>query len=161
MEDVRGVEAWKEETSASDRVRSVSGSLSQPRSVSWIADQAAVPKTTARRHLDRLAETGILGRREYCGTTTYAPNQLHDKTRTIRELRKESDNEGLVQLKEELQKQIDSWRDEHSVNSPGELRKLDTGVESQDIRRTANSWELIRYRLEIVEIAIEGEEDRQ
>jgi hypothetical protein len=49
-EDAPGVKAWKEHTSAFDRVRSVIETASQPRSASAIAEEALVAENTARTH---------------------------------------------------------------------------------------------------------------
>jgi len=55
-----GVEEWKKQTSAFDRVQSISNTLSQPRSASYIADEAHVAENTARTHLERLVSLNVL-----------------------------------------------------------------------------------------------------
>jgi len=40
MTESAGVEAWKEQTTAFDRIQSVASAVSKPRSVSYIADEA-------------------------------------------------------------------------------------------------------------------------
>lgn len=57
-----GVEAWKERTTAFDRVRSVAESASGPQTVPEIAADAAVAENTARNHLDRLVAMNVLVR---------------------------------------------------------------------------------------------------
>ncbi|WP_224333828.1 DUF7342 family protein [Haloprofundus halobius] len=155
-----GVDAWKEHTSAFDRVRSVAQTVSEPRSVSWIAEKAAVSENTARGHLRRLVEMNVLLTFDRDGRTTYAPDPLHTRHQTLRELLDEYDHEGLIALKESLQTQIETWRGEYGVAAPEELRTLaadtETAEETATVRRTANDWALTEYRLSIVEEAIDN-----
>ncbi|WP_049924375.1 DUF7342 family protein [Halopiger djelfimassiliensis] len=155
-----GVEAWKEQTSAFDRVRSVAQTITQPRSAPWIADRAAVAENTARRHLDRLVDMNLLVSFDREKPITYAPDPLHTRLQTIRNLLEEYDHEGLITLKAELQGQIESWSDEYGVDSPAELRELaaetTTADETAAVRHTASDWEVAEYRLGIVEDAIDN-----
>jgi len=155
-----GVDAWKEQTTAFDRVRSVAQTVTEPRTASWIADEAAVSENTARDHLQRLVEMNVLRAFEDGTTTTYAPDPLHTRMQTLRELIDEYDHDGLLELKADLQAEIESWQDEYNVASPAELRALaaeaETAEETATIRQTADDWELTAYRLGIVEEAIEN-----
>jgi len=155
-----GVEAWVEHTSAFDRVRSVAGALSEPRPASLIAAEAAVSENTARGHLDRLVELNVLVEVGGEGATRYAPDPLHARLATLRELVAEHDHDGLVALKADLQTEIEEWRAAYGVDSPTELREraaeADSAAETTEIRRTASDWELVTYRLGIVDDAIEN-----
>lgn len=157
-DDAPGVEAWKARTSAFDRVRSVAETLSRPRTVSYIADEAAVAENTARDHLERLVDMNVLMESDDGGSTTYSPDPLHTRAQTLRELLDEYDHDGLVRLKADLQDRVQSWRDEYDVDSPDELRSLaaatDDAAATRDVRTTASDWEVVAYRLEIVEDAI-------
>ncbi len=158
-EQTRGVDAWKAHTSAFDRVQAVASTVSQPRSASYIASEAFVAENTARNHLERLVTLHVLVKTEQDGGARYAPDPLHTRLQTIRELLAEYDRDGLIQLKAELQTQIEEWQSEYDVSSPAELRTLaaetTTETETRAIRRTANDWDLLKYRLDIVEESIE------
>lgn len=155
-----GVDVWKEHTSAFDRVRSVAQTVSEPRSAPWIAGEAAVSENTARGHLERLVEMSVLRKVERRGHARYAPDPLHTRLQTLRELLDEHDHEGVIALKEDLQGRIEAWRTEHGVDSPESLRELaadtETVEETATVRRTASEWELAEYRLGIVEEAIDN-----
>lgn len=155
-----GIDAWKEQTTAFDRVRSVAQTVTEPRSASWIAEEAAVSENTARDHLQRLVEMNVLRAFEGGATTTYTPDPLHTRMQTLRELIDEYDHDGLIERKEELQRDIQACQDEYGVDSPAELRALaaetETADETATIRQTADDWELTIYRLGIVEEAIEN-----
>ena len=157
-DDAPGVDAWKRNTSAFDRVRSVAGSLDQPKPVAYIADEAHVAENTARGHLERLAEMNVLLQSDDSGTTLYAPDPLHTRLQTLRELLETHDHSGLVDLKVDLQEQIERWQAEYGVDSPAALREqaatTDDAASTREIQETAREWELVEYRLDIVEDAI-------
>jgi len=78
----------------------------------------------------------------------------------LRDLLDEHDRDSLIQLKSALQAQIEDWQDQYDVESPSELRdravETETAAQTRDIRKTASDWELVVYRLSIVEDAIEN-----
>ncbi|EMA52015.1 DUF7342 family protein [Halococcus salifodinae] len=159
-ENAPGIEAWKEHTSAFDRVRSVAEAVTQPRSASSIADEALVAENTARSHLERLVEMNVLLKTDREGTALYTPDPLYVRIRTLRDLLEEYDHDGLIGLKADLQKRIETWREEYHVDAPETLRERAAGAEqveqTSEIRTIASEWELTRYRLTIVEDAIEN-----
>ncbi|MBP1987036.1 DUF7342 family protein [Halolamina salifodinae] len=157
-EETPGVEAWKERTTAFDRVRSVAESASSPQTVAEIAADAAVAENTARNHLDRLVAMNVLVRTDSNGTTTYAPDPLHARAGAIRELLNEHDHDGLLELRAELQERVAAWTTEYGVDSPAALRERAADAEdaatTRRMRADANDWELVAHRLDLVEEAI-------
>jgi hypothetical protein len=156
--DGTGIDAWKAHTSAFDRIQSVATTVSQPRSAAQIAADAQVAENTARDHLDRLVGLNVLLTHDQKGTTLYAPDPLQTRMQTLRDLLDTHDHDGLIQLKAELQDRIDAWRDEYAAESPDELREraaeTDDAVQTRAIRHTAQDWELVQYRLGVVEDVI-------
>lgn len=148
-------EVWKKHTGPFDRVRSVSQSLSTPRTASWIAAEANVSERTARDHLNRLVEMTVLLEFDDNGTTTYTPDPIFQRFQVVRELLDEHDQDGLLDLKEDLHARIETWQDEYGVTSPENLRELATGTDSTEqateIRRIAAEWDVTNYHLGIVE----------
>jgi predicted ArsR family transcriptional regulator len=157
-ESAPGVETWKAHTTAFDRVRSVAVSASGPRTAAEIAADAAVAENTARDHLERLVEMNVVLRGERGGTTTYAPDPLHARAGSIRELLDTHDHDGLIELKAELQERTAEWAAEYEVDSPRELRERAADAEdaatTRRMRADANDWELVAHRLGLVEEAI-------
>lgn len=155
-----GVEAWKEHTTAFDRVQSVATTVSRPRPVSYIADEAHVAENTARGHLERLVDLNVLLRTERDDGALYSPDPLHTQIQTLRDLLDEYDRDGLIDLKIELQSTIEDWEDEYRVDSPDDLRaraaETDTASQTRSLKKTASDWELVLYRLSILEDAIEN-----
>lgn len=159
-EQAPGVEAWKGHTTAFDRVQSVATTVSQPRPVSYIADEAHVSENTARAHLERLVNLNVLLKTERDDGALYSPDPLHTRIQTLRDLLEEHDRNGLIELKAELQSQIEDWEADYRVDSPSELRAqaadTATASETRELNRTAGDWELALYRLSILEDAIEN-----
>lgn len=157
--DSPGVDAWVEHTSAFDRVRSIAGGLAQPRSASYMASEAHVAENTARGHLQRLVKLNVLLEHDESGTTLYAPDPLHTRHQTLRELLTDHDRDGLIELKADMQEQLEAWRDQYDATSPDELRKraarTETAETTREVRQAASEWDLLEYRLGIVEEAIE------
>jgi hypothetical protein len=155
-----GVEAWKEHTTAFDRVQSVATTLSKPRSASYIADEAHVADNTARDHLERLVNLNVLLKTEHDDGAVYSPDPLHTRIQTLRDLLEEHDRDGLINLKIKLQTQIEDWEDDYSVASPEKLRtraaETDTASQTRELKKTASDWELALYRLSVLEDAIEN-----
>lgn len=157
--DTSGDSAWKEHTTAFDRVRSVALSLSEPRSASWIADEAVVAENTARRHLERLASLHVLTTDTTGSAVTYYPDPVYIRTRDVRELVTDHDHDALAELAAGLKADIESWRDEYDVTSPDELRSTaaaegTSADEAVERRRAASDWELSKYRLSLIEDAL-------
>lgn len=159
MTDRPGIDAWKSHQSAFDRVRSIAVTLSRPRSAGWIAEEAAVAENTARDHLGRLVEMSVL--REVSGEDAirYEPDPLYVRMRALRELLDGRDRNDLLELRADLQEQVETWRDEYGVGSPAELRSLasrtDSAAGTRELRRVAADWEIVGYRLGLVAEAIE------
>ncbi|MFB9570697.1 hypothetical protein ACFFRS_27350, partial [Saccharopolyspora hordei] len=141
-----------------ERVRAIAEGVAQPQSVSCIADEAHVPENSAKEHLERLVQMSVLRRSDRRETTMYAPNPLHTRRQTVRDLLDDNDQNNLIELKADIQGQIKRWRDEYEVKSPTELRDRasDTSdiAEARKIQQTANNWELVLYRLSLIEEAI-------
>jgi hypothetical protein len=155
-----GVTAWKEQTSAFDRVHSIATGLDRPRPAPYIASEAAVAENTARNHLGRLVEMNVLLATDDNGTTLYEPDPLHTRLRTLRSLLASHSHDELLDLKADLQAQIETWQAEYDAATPAALRQSaadsETPAETRAIRSTANEWALTAYRLGIVADAIEN-----
>lgn len=158
MTDELGVELWKKHQSAFDRVRSIAVTLSEPRPADWIAQEAHVASNTARDHLNRLVEMNVLQEISGEGAIQYRPDPLYTRLRVLRELLEDRTHDDLIELRATLQEDIETWRAEYNADAPSELRtqaaSAETADETRTLRRTANDWELVRYRLRLVEDAI-------
>ena len=152
------VEAWKSETTAFDRVRSVAGALDRPRTAAYIAEQAAVSDTTAHAHLERLVEMNVLRTVVSERAVQYEPDPLYIRFQAVRELLVDNDHGALVELKATLTQRVTEWQEQYKVSSPAELRQQAATCSDpetlQEMNDTANQWELTQYHLSIVDDAI-------
>ena len=158
-----GIEAWKEHTTAFDRVRSIAQALDRPRTAKYIAEEAAVSPTTAHDHLERLVEMNVVRTVPGEEATLYEPDPLYARFRTLRRLIDEHDHGELLEQKAELQGRIEGLEAEYNVDSPAALREraaeTDTAAETMELIEAASEWDLARYHLSIVEDAIDNYSD--
>lgn len=163
MTDEPGVDRWKEHQSAFDRVRSIAVTVSEPRSADWVAEHAHVAGNTARDHLQRLVEMNVLQIVPGDGATRYSPDPLYTRMQALRNLLDGRDRDDLLRLRADLQEQVETWEAEYDADSPDALREVaaraDTADETHEMRRTANDWDIVAYRLRLVEDAIENYAD--
>jgi predicted ArsR family transcriptional regulator len=163
MIDASGTERWKEHQSAFDRVRAVAVTVSEPKSADWIAEQAHVAGNTARDHLQRLVEMNVLRTVSGDTATQYEPDPLYTRMQALRDLLDDRDRDDLLEVRGDLQEQVEEWQTEYDADSPSELREQaahsDTAEKTREMRRTANDWDILAYRLQLVEDAIEHYSD--
>ena len=156
----RGIEAWKKHTTAFDRVRSITEALDQARTAQYIAEEAAVSETTANNHLKRLADMNVIRTVAGEDATHYEPDPLYARFRTLRELITNHDHEQLLELRADLQQQIEEAKTQHGVDSPTALRtqatETEKATETMELIEAASDWELSRYQLSIVDDAIDN-----
>lgn len=160
MSDSEWVATWKENASAFDRVRSVTMTVSEPRTAAWIAKQARVAETTARGHLDRLVEMGMVVDDNADGTTTYYPDPVYVRFRELRQLVNEHSHAELAEFVADVKEELEQLRAEYGANSPQMLREMAAGTdtsatETRDLLRAASDWEHYAYRRSLLEEAIE------
>lgn len=160
VNDSRGVEAWKDHTTAFDRVRSIAEGLDQARTAQYIAEAAAVSETTAHNHLKRLTRMDVIRTVAGEDATRYEPDPLYTRFRTLRELINEHDHQELLELKADLQQEIEDIEEQYGVDSPTALREqtteTNTAAETMELVEAASDWELTRYHLSIVDDAIDN-----
>lgn len=160
-DETKWVETWKEHASAFDRVKSVTMTLSEPQSVSWIAAEAAVSPNTARSHLNRLIDLGVVTVTETNGTRHYHPDPLYTRLRDVRELLEATTKRELSEQAAELKEEIAAWRAEYDAGSPTALRERAAADEvpaeqAYELVQVASDWELARYRLSLVQDAMQN-----
>lgn len=157
--DADWMETWKEHASAFDRVKSVTMTLSEPRSAPWIAEQAAVSPNTARDHLRRLVDLGVVAESDDSGTRHYYPDPLYTRLRDIRELLEETTKQELSEQAAALKDDIAAWKAEHDADTPDTLRERAaaetvSAERAYELTQVASDWELTRYHLSLVQDAI-------
>lgn len=146
-----------DEQGARERVRTIATTLSRPRSVNWVREEADVSWETAKSELDALVERDQLRHvypdGEDSGTAPlYAPDY---KTQYLARIRELTDDNSRGELREEIaavQDEIDAWKDEYGVES---RRELEATLAEDDL-----SGEAIRERSRVLRRWQRNEETR-
>ena len=163
----RGLESWTDGLSARERVREIATTLTQPRSVEWVREEAQISSwQTAKDELEMLAEFGQIHDIEGDdGNTKYAPNY---QLRYFTEVAELINNHTREELREEIatiQAEIDEWQTEFGVESRDGLESTltDDDLTSEAIQernRVLRQWEtaednkrLLKYALELYDDA--------
>lgn len=160
---------WTDGLSARERVREIATTLTEPRSVEWVREEAQVSAwQTAKDELEMLVEFGQLHAVEGDdGNTKYAPNY---QLRYFTEMTELINTHTRAELREEiadLQAEIDEWKTEFEVESRTALESTltDDDLDSTAIRernRVIRQWEryednkrLLKHALELYDDARE------
>jgi hypothetical protein len=165
----RGLDSWADDLSARERVREIATTLTEPRSVEWVREQAQVSSwQTAKDELEMLVEFGQVQAVEGDdGNTKYAPNY---QLRYFQELTELINTHTRDELREEIasiQAEIDEWKREFRVETRDEFESTltDDALDSEAIRernRVLRQWEryednkrLLKHALELYDDARE------
>lgn len=136
------VESWTESMTARERVETIATTLSDPRTANWIAEQADVKWDTAKKHLEDLAESGVL---LVTVDDTYVPDPTRAYFDHLRELILENDREELRAELEAIADRIEDWKTTYEVSSTEELEEtLADDLPADEIRerrQVLRRWE--------------------
>lgn len=146
------MDSWKDDLSARERVRTVATTLSQPRSVNWIREEADVSWATAKDELDRLVDHHRLRRvypdanDESAEDPRYVPDYKTQYLSRIRELTDEHSREELHEEVAAIQDELGAWKEEFGVANRDELEAslTDDGLSGDEVRRRSRvlrRWE--------------------
>jgi len=121
-----------------------------------------VAEKTARGHLERLVNLNVLLKTERDNGALYSPDSLHTRLQSLRDLLEQHNRDELIELKAELQSQIEDWKADYGVDSPSGLRaqtaQTDTAAQTRELKKVTSDWELARYRLSILDEALKNYE---
>lgn len=160
----RGVERWKAESKAIERVIEVVLSLGEPQTASWVADEAHVSEQTTREHLGLLVDLGIVTSTSARSVTKYQPDAAYLRYRAVSAAIERDSREDLLDRVEQLKSRVEEITEEYSVETPDELRAkaTDDDVQSDEVktyRIAASEWESVRRELDVAEEALERYEE--
>lgn len=153
-------ETWTENTSAFDRVRSVTMALDEPRTAEWVAEQAHVAETTARGHLERLAEMGMLTTDTSGEAATYSPDPAYVRFRELQELVRDHSRADLVTWVADVKTKLEELSAEYDADSPRGLREQAStpdvsATTTRELLQAASDWDHYQYRLSLLNEAVE------
>lgn len=141
---------WREDMESEDRVRAVAEMLTQPRSASWVADQAHVDYKTARKYLTKLVEDARLLTTEHKQQTLYYPNPREQFFSEIGDLVEEYTKDELTDELTAISHRIENWQTKYAVENPDELRTtLDESLTVEERRKREQSIDKWEYHQEM------------
>ena len=142
-----GIEPWTEDTTTRERIREIATTLTQPRSVNWVKEQAHVSSwETTKDELETLAEFGQVRKVEdENGNVLYAPDYRRRYVDEVLELMEEQTKDELREGIHEIQERIDGWKEEYGVDSREELESslsdLSDADEVHERNEVLRRWE--------------------
>lgn len=147
------MESWTETTTARERIETIATTLTEPRSVNWIKEQAEVGSwETTKSHLEHLVETGQLRTIDLDGEPRYEPDPMRAYLDEIQRLVVEHTK---VELRDELAAiadEIGGWKTDYDVDSRSELEATLgdpelTPDQRRERRKVVRYWEEnLQYR---------------
>jgi len=156
------VDSWTDSMTARERVETIATTLSEPRTANWVAEQAEVNWDTAKKHLDNLAESGVLLVTE---DDTYVPDPTRAYFDHLRELILTNDREELRGELEAIADRIEAWQTEYDVQSPEELEATLAddlpANEIRDRRQALRRWENSLRLRDTIQTALQLYDDIQ
>ncbi|WP_123620043.1 ArsR family transcriptional regulator [Halorubrum sp. CSM-61] len=136
---------------ADERVYRVALQLYEPAGVSEIAERASCAPDTARRHLNRLADIGVV---ELVSETpaAYVRNESYFEWR----LRERLASQSMRDLREtlaDLASQEQALREQFGADAPGAVDALDHADydDIEDVWLALSEWQTVRRRIERLE----------
>ncbi len=160
-----GLGSWADGLSSREQVREIATTLTEPRSVDWVREQADVSSwQTAKDELEMLVEFGQVQTIEGDdGNTKYAPNY---QLRYVNEVTELINTHTRAELRNEIasiQADIDEWKREFNVESRDELEStLTDDIDSEAIRnrnRVLRQWERYEDNMRLLQHALELYDD--
>jgi DNA-binding transcriptional ArsR family regulator len=149
------IEAWTEDSDGFDRVEAVVRRTHEPRSAAEIAESAHVSESTARKHLQRLADLGLALATQEGRVTRYERDDDHYLLERVRDLQRTQTREVLLESIEEMRAEIEDYRREYGVEAPEDLALDDETAEgSADPWSDVTDWATIREHLAIARTAL-------
>lgn len=152
----RAKEAWIEETTSRERIRTVLEETTEYATAVELADRALTSEPTTRKYLEELVEDGIGVTIQDGRTTLYKRNDGRQIDERIDELRATTSREELIDGIREMKAQLQDYRDTYGVEGPEELAiELDA---DDDGWANVGRWRATRRNLAITQAALQVEE---
>jgi len=149
----RVTEEWKAETSPGERVRTVMKRTYDPQPVATIAERALTSETTARKHLDVLAEDGFVeavsppGRARNVGTNALPGSVVLERAQQMLD---SVDIETLSARVTELRGTVREFEEQAGAESPRAAAVAETELDAAAM----TEWQTARRNLKMARAAL-------
>lgn len=145
-------EGWKAGTSTLERVRSVIETTYEGQTAGEIADRALVAETTARGHLEDLAEGGYVEKTAEPdrNATLYQRSTSSLIFEQANDIRAHADREEILEQVTEMRARLEEFRDRTGMDTPEDVAWSESSLD----RETVQEWETTRRNLEFAKVAL-------
>jgi predicted ArsR family transcriptional regulator len=136
---------------ADDRVYRVALQLTDPARVATVADRADCATDTARRHLRRLVDIGVLNQKTE-SPDTYVRNESYFEWRKRNRLA-ELPGSALTERLERLTQREAEFREQYGADSPADVDALEHAdhADIEAVWLDLSEWQTVRERIERLE----------
>ncbi|MCU4741610.1 ArsR family transcriptional regulator [Halobacteria archaeon AArc-m2/3/4] len=149
---------WVAETTTFQRVRSVMRTTYDGQTTSEIAARAHVSETTARKHLEDLAESGYVDSSPSSeGATRYARSTESLILEEAHDILERVETGELVQQITDMEAELESYRDEFDAENPEQAAIAGTVIDQQ----TLTAWQTTRRNLSFARTALALSESKE
>lgn len=148
---------WKASTTADERIRAVVKRTATPKTVTEIADDAAVSESKARTALTSLAEEGVARSRNTGSGVAY---QRDPDRRLIEQLHTLATAGDTVERIQELKAEIAEYREMYGTDSPEELLVSDKDLSGEELTDVSH-WRTAVRDLEYLRAAYRIQEAKR
>lgn len=154
---------WEAETTPHERVRSVIAHAYSPVSADAVAEDARTSPTTARKHLNALAEEGfVFTATGDHGATTYRRSPESLVVEQAADILERVSTDELATRVAEMRDRLSEYRTEYGVDSPEELvvERTNRSLSTSDTERgevdaeTVQEWQTLRRNLAFANAAL-------
>lgn len=138
------MEHWTDDMSARSRVEAVATTLTQPRSINWISEQAGTGWETAKKQIDLLVDRGVLQAVNDGGDTRYEPDPVRDYLDHVAALVTDHSRDELRDELQAIATEIEAWQRTYDVDSIEEL-EASLGAEDLSAEEIGDRRRVLRY----------------
>lgn len=144
--------SWIDETSAFDRVVTVVFEQETESASADIAAAAGVSKSTAIKHLERLASLHIVTKNESGSTFLWSRDSMYTAFTEAKSLVAEYDKDELRQARQQFQQSLEEYQFEHGGLSVTEVARSGRQVEID--AETIEQWEETKTNEALAQLAL-------
>ena len=146
---------WAEETETLDRIHDVAIGLTEPTSVPEVAEAAACSPNAARKHLDRLADMGILVAEYDNRPVRFRRNDAYLEWQRANTLARELTREELRRRLEALEEREAAFQDRYETDDPDAVDVFDheSHARIHDVWDDLGEWKTIQRDKQLFDFA--------
>lgn len=148
-------ENWTEREETFDRVYDVILGITEFTHYADIAELVGCSDNTARKHLDRLAEIGVLKRGSTDNPTTYCRNDFYLKWKEANYISNKYSGEEIIEKVRELEVRRGELKGKYEEDGPGEasIYKSDSDDPMHEQMKEIAEWQGIEEQIQLYELA--------